>query len=77
MNAPNNTQDAMAAFSPATGSANPASQPCSTCRHFHGTKNAGQDGWCKSIEDDVKSWWTGCIRHSPNEKLSDGSPTKT
>jgi hypothetical protein len=52
-----------------------ARQPCKTCRHFHITKNAGPDGWCESIEADVKSWWTGCVRHSPNA-ASERQPTK-
>jgi len=55
-------------------SANPTRQPCRTCRYFHSTKNAGPDGWCESIEDDVKSWWTGCVRHSPNGEHSN-TPT--
>lgn len=49
-------------------SANPTRQPCKTCRYFHSAKNAGPDGWCESIDDDVKSWWNGCVRHSPNDK---------
>jgi len=53
----------------AHGSANPTRQPCGTCRYFRSTKSAGVDGWCESIENDVKSWWTGCVRHSPNDKV--------
>lgn len=65
-------QDVKAGFAASHGSANPKRQPCKTCLYFHSTKNAGPDGWCESIEDDVKSWWTGCALHSPKSALCDG-----
>lgn len=38
-------------------------RPCGTCKWFNA-------GYCSSIQDYVKSWWTGCIRHSPNAPAS-------
>ena len=35
-------------------------RPCGTCKWF-------KAGYCSSIQDNVKAWWTGCIRHSPNK----------
>lgn len=39
---------------------NPAAQPCQTCKHSN-CKDRGP-GYCAEIEQDVKGWFTGCIR---------------
>jgi hypothetical protein len=50
------------------GVANPKHQPCRTCKHFAAWTPSATAEWCRSIESDVKPWWTGCVRHSPNDQ---------
>ena len=41
-------------------------QPCRTCIYFESLPtNPTPDGWCSYLGEDIKAWWTGCVRHSP------------
>ena len=44
---------------------NPLKRKCGDCKYFV-LKN-GNNGYCKSIDDNVSSWWTGCIRNKANK----------